>query len=51
MDFQQWYAWSKSVSLVIFFVLFVAILAWVYWPGKKKGYDEAARKIFDEEER
>lgn len=49
MDFQYWYAWSKSFALVLFFLLFVAIVVWVYWPGKKQKYDEVAQKIFDEE--
>ncbi|MBF0460728.1 MAG: cbb3-type cytochrome c oxidase subunit 3 [Magnetococcales bacterium] len=49
MDFQEWYTWSQSVTLVWFFVLFVGIVVWVYWPSRQKKYDEAARKILEED--
>ena len=34
---------SQTVVLVLFVVLFVAIVAYVFWPGNKKKFDEAAQ--------
>ena len=49
MEFQQFYTWSKTFALVWFFVIFVALVVWIYWPGKKNKYDEAARRILDDD--
>jgi cbb3-type cytochrome oxidase subunit 3 len=38
-----------EVALIIFFVLFVAIVARVLAPGRKAGYDAAARMPLDDE--
>jgi cytochrome c oxidase cbb3-type subunit 4 len=31
------------VGLFIFIGLFIAVLVFVFWPGNKKGFDEASR--------
>lgn len=42
--------WSKQFALVWFFLMFVGILIWVYWPGKKNSYDETANTILDDDD-
>lgn len=34
---------SQTVALVLFVGLFVAIIAYVFWPANKKKFDEAAQ--------
>lgn len=34
---------SQTVALVLFVVLFVAIVVYVFWPGNKKKFDDAAQ--------
>lgn len=36
---------------VIFFAGFVAMVVWVFWPGRKSGYDKAANLPFADEPR
>jgi cytochrome c oxidase cbb3-type subunit 4 len=50
MDFDTLYRFSKEFSLIWFFLLFIGVLGWVYWPGRKKGYEEAGRMALDDDE-
>ncbi len=34
---------SAMVGLFVFIGLFIAVLAFVFWPGNQKGFDEASR--------
>lgn len=34
---------AAIVGLFIFIGLFIAVLVFVFWPGNKKGFDEASR--------
>ena len=34
---------SQSVVLVLFFALFIAVLAYALWPSRQKQFDESAR--------
>jgi len=34
---------SQTVALVLFISLFLGIIAYVFWPGNKKKFDEAAQ--------
>jgi cytochrome c oxidase cbb3-type subunit IV len=34
---------SAMVGLIVFVVLFIAVLVFVFWPGNQKGFDEASR--------
>lgn len=34
---------SQTVALVLFISLFLGIVAYVFWPGNKKKFDEAAQ--------
>jgi cytochrome c oxidase cbb3-type subunit 4 len=40
---------SQTIALVLFVGLFVGILAYVFWPGNKKKFDEAAQLPLDED--
>lgn len=34
---------AQSWGLLYFFIAFCVIVAWVMWPGRKRGYDEASK--------
>jgi cytochrome c oxidase cbb3-type subunit 4 len=34
---------AQSWGLLYFFLIFVAVLAYVFWPSRKKRFEEAAR--------
>ena len=40
---------SQTIALVLFVGLFVGIIAYVFWPGNKKKFDEAAQLPLDED--
>ena len=42
---------SQTVVLVLFVVLFVGIVAYVFWPGNKKKFDEAAQLPLDNDDK
>ncbi|MBF0614309.1 MAG: cbb3-type cytochrome c oxidase subunit 3 [Magnetococcales bacterium] len=48
MDFDTLIRFSKQFGLVWFFVLFVAIVAWAYWPGNKKRFEQEGRSILED---
>ena len=39
----------RSVVIVAGLVLFVALVTWVWWPGRRSAFDQAARLPFDGE--
>jgi cbb3-type cytochrome oxidase subunit 3 len=39
----------RSAVMLLSFVLFVALMAWVWWPTRKLALDDAARLPFDGE--
>jgi cytochrome c oxidase cbb3-type subunit IV len=41
---------SQLVALVLFVVLFVGVIAYVFWPGNRKKFDEASKLPLDDEE-
>ena len=43
MDYQSATVISQIVALVLFVGLFAAIILYVFWPGNKKKFDEAAQ--------
>ncbi|HET6321888.1 MAG TPA: cbb3-type cytochrome c oxidase subunit 3 [Hyphomicrobium sp.] len=43
MDYQSATVLSQTVALVLFVALFIGIIAYVFWPGNKKKFDEAAQ--------
>lgn len=38
---------SQVASLLLFIALFIAVLAYVFWPGSKRRFDEIQRKALD----
>jgi cytochrome c oxidase cbb3-type subunit 4 len=40
---------SQIVALILFIALFAAVLVYVFWPGNKKKFDEAAQLPLDDE--
>ena len=42
---------SQTVVLILFVALFVIVLAYVFWPGNKKGFDEAAQLPLDDDDK
>ena len=48
MSYQDATVLSQTVALVLFVSLFVAVIAYVFWPGNKKKFDEAARVPLDD---
>jgi len=43
MDYQSATVLSQTIALLLFVALFIGILAYVFWPGNKKKFDEAAQ--------
>lgn len=42
---------SQTVVLILFVALFVIVLAYVFWPGNKKGFDEAAQLPLEDDDK
>ena len=49
MSYQAATVLSQTIALVLFISLFVGIIAYVFWPGNKKKFDEAAEIPLDED--
>lgn len=43
MEYETVVSITQSVALIFFIVLFVAVLAYVFWPGNRDKFDRAAR--------
>ncbi|MFA5898534.1 MAG: cbb3-type cytochrome c oxidase subunit 3 [Hyphomicrobium sp.] len=48
MTYHSATALSQIVALILFISLFVAIIVYVFWPGNKKKFDEAAQVPLDD---
>jgi cytochrome c oxidase cbb3-type subunit 4 len=42
MTYQAATVLSQTAALILFVVLFIGVIAYVFWPGNKKKFDEAA---------
>ena len=40
---------SQTVALILFIALFAAVVVYVFWPGNKKKFDDAAKLPLDDE--
>jgi cytochrome c oxidase cbb3-type subunit IV len=49
MTFESATVVSQIVALVLFIALFVGVIAYVFWPGNKKKFDEAAQLPLDDD--
>lgn len=47
MDFDTMLSFSKQFALVWFFLIFVAILLWAYWPSRKKRFEDDGKRLLD----
>jgi cytochrome c oxidase cbb3-type subunit 4 len=41
---------TQIAALILFIALFAAVLLYVFWPGTKKKFDEAAKLPLEDEE-
>ena len=41
---------AQTIALIIFFGLFIAVIAYVLWPGNKRSFEEAAKLPLDDED-
>ncbi len=51
MTYETASVFSQTVVLVLFVAAFVAIVAYVFWPGNKKKFDEAAQLPLDDDDK
>ncbi len=42
---------AQSWGLLFFFIVFLAIVAYAFWPSNKKKFDEAARRPLREDDK
>jgi cytochrome c oxidase cbb3-type subunit IV len=40
---------TQTIALILFFVLFVGVIVYVFWPGNRKKFDEASKLPLDDE--
>ena len=40
---------SQVVALLLFLALFIGVIVYVFWPGNKKKFDEAAKLPLEDE--
>jgi cytochrome c oxidase cbb3-type subunit IV len=40
---------AQTIALIIFFALFIGVIAYVLWPGNKRSFEEAANLPLDDE--
>jgi cytochrome c oxidase cbb3-type subunit IV len=43
MSYENVASISQVVALLFFIALFIGVLAYAFWPGNKKRFDEAAK--------
>lgn len=48
MTYQAATVLSQTVALVLFVALFIGIVVYVFWPGNKKKFDQAAQLPLDD---
>lgn len=48
--FERVQAFAGTWGLIFFLILFVAVLAYVFWPGNKRKFDKAARRPLEDDD-
>ena len=43
-------SFAKQFALVWFFLIFLGVAVWAFWPSNKKKFDEMGRMPLDDEE-
>jgi len=51
MSYEETSILLRTGVLVIFVLIFVAIVIYAYWPGNKKSFDEAAQLPLDDDDK
>lgn len=49
MDYESANTLSQIVALILFLALFVGVIVYVFWPGNRKKFDDAARLPLDDD--
>ncbi len=47
MDYEAIVTITQSLALIFFIILFVIVVAYVFWPGNKDKFERAAQQPFD----
>ena len=47
MSYDTVAAFSQITSLLMFISMFIAVLAYAFWPGNKRRFDEAQARALD----
>ena len=47
MSYDTVATFSQVASLLLFIALFIAVLAYTFWPGSRKRFDDIQRKALD----
>ena len=50
MTYESASAFSQVAALLIFIALFIGVILYVFWPGNKKKFDEAAKLPLEDED-
>lgn len=50
MTYQTVAAFTQSLSLLIFFGLFIGVVVYAIWPGNSKKFEEASRMPLESDE-
>ncbi|MCC3246836.1 cbb3-type cytochrome c oxidase subunit 3 [Methylocystis sp. WRRC1] len=48
--YEAWRAFAASWGLIFFGVIFLGVIAYVFWPSRKKSFDEAAEMPLREDD-
>jgi cytochrome c oxidase cbb3-type subunit 4 len=51
MSYEEASILLRTAVLVVFVLIFVAIVIYAYWPGNKKSFDEAAQLPLDDDDK
>ena len=49
MDFETLLRFSKEFSLVWFFLVFIGVVAWAYWPSHQDEFNKVALRLLDDD--
>ncbi|MBX3454425.1 cbb3-type cytochrome c oxidase subunit 3 [Ferrovibrio sp.] len=50
MSLVEAYPWLRSLWTLWFFLLFVGIIVWVMWPGRRSAWDKLGRIPLQEDD-
>ena len=49
MDYEAVVTITQSLALIFFVVMFIVVVAYAFWPGNKRKFEDAARQPFGHE--